>query len=62
MQEIICDGVDSERGQRMVQLMNALHRPPNIHAEDMTYILNALFVIPTRFMDRYGWRAVTDGE
>lgn len=28
----------------------------------MTYILNALIVIPTRFMDRYGWRAATEHE
>lgn len=62
MHEIIWGGVDSERGQRMVKLMNALHNRPDIHAEDMTYILNALIVVPTRFMDRYGWRTVTEGE
>lgn len=52
MHEIIWGGVDSERGQRMVKLMNALHNRPDVHAEDMTYILNALIVVPTRFMDR----------
>jgi len=62
MHEIIWGGVDSERGQRMVKLMNALHNRPDIHAEDMPYILNALIVVPTRFMDRYGWRTVTEGE
>lgn len=62
MHEIIWGGVDSERGERMVRLMNALHRRPDIHAEDMTYILNALIVVPTRFMNRYGWRKVTDAE
>jgi hypothetical protein len=62
MHEIIWGGVDSERGERMVRLMNALHRRPDIHAEDMTYILNALIVVPTRFMNRYGWRKVTDSE
>ena len=54
--EIIAGGVDSPRGQRMVRLMNALHDRPDIHAEDMTYILNALIVVPTRFMNTYGWR------
>lgn len=56
--EIIAGGVDSERGRRMIKLMNALHDRPDIHAEDMTYLLNALIVVPTRFMDRYGWRRV----
>ena len=60
--EIIWGGVDSERGRRMVKLMNALHDRPDIHAEDMTYLLNALIVVPTRFMDRYGWRRVTADE
>lgn len=60
--EIIWGGVDSERGRRMVKLMNALHDRPDIHPEDMTYLLNALIVVPTRFMDRYGWRRVTAAE
>lgn len=62
MHEIIWGGVDSERGQRMVNLMNALHDRPDVNAEDMTYILNALIVVPTRFMDRYAWRTVTEDE
>ena len=60
--EIIWGGVDSERGRRMVKLMNALHDRPDIHAEDMTYVLTALAVVPIRFMDRYGWRRVTAKE
>lgn len=62
MHEIIWGGVDSERGQRMVKLMNALHNRPDIHTEDMTYVLTALAVVPIRFMDRYGWRRVTAKE
>ena len=60
--EIIAGGPDSPRGQRMVRLMNALHDRPDIRQEDLTYILNALIVIPTRFMDRHGWRLVSDSE
>lgn len=60
--EIIWGGVDSDRGRRMVKLMNALHDRPDIQAEDMAYLLNALIVVPTRFMDRYGWRKVTERE
>ena len=60
--EIIWGGVDSDRGKRMVALMNKLHDRPDIHAEDMSYLLDALIVVPTRFMDRWGWRGVTDAE
>lgn len=38
--------VDSDRGRRMIKLMNALHHRPDIQAEDMTYILNALIGRP----------------
>lgn len=62
MHEIIYGGVDSDRGRRMVRLLNRLHNRPDIHAEDMTYLLAALMVVPTRFMDRYGWRTVTEAE
>ena len=60
--EIIWGGVDSDRGQRMVKLMNAFHRRPGIHPDDMTYVLNCLIVVPTQFMNSYGWRAVTSAE
>ena len=62
MHEIIYGGVDSERGRQMVRLLNALHDRPDIHDEDMTYLLGALMVVPTRVMDRFGWRTVTDEE
>lgn len=62
MYEIIYGGVESERGQKMIKLMNRLHDRPDIHTEDMTYLLAALMVVPTRFMDRYGWRTVTESE
>ena len=50
--------MDSERGERMARLMNALHRRRDIHAENMTYILYALIVVPTHFISR----TVTTGE
>lgn len=62
MHEIIWGGAKSERGRQMVRLMNRLHDRPDIYDEDMTYLLGALMVVPIRFMDRYGWRTVTDAE
>ena len=60
--EIIWGGVDSKRGRQMVRLLNKIHDRPGIHAEDMSYVLDGLMVVPTRFMDAYGWRRVTDEE
>src|SRR3954453_9429188 len=62
MHEIIYNGFDSPRAQKMVRLMGALHDRPDIHQEDLPYVLNALIVVPTRFMERAGWRPLTDAE
>jgi len=56
--EIIWGGVDSKRGRQMVRLLNKIHARPGIYAEDMSYVLDGLMVVPTRFMDAYGWRRV----
>src|SRR4051794_27007060 len=60
--EIIWGGVDSKRGQQMVRLLNKIHARPGIYPEDMEYVLDGLMVVPTRFMDAYGWRHVTAKE
>lgn len=60
--EIIYGGVDSDRGRKMIELMNRLHDRPDIHPDDLRYLLDAIIVVPTRFMDRYGWRTVTAAE
>jgi hypothetical protein len=62
MHEIIYNGFDSPRARKMVRLMVALHNRPDIYQEDLTYVLNALIVVPTRFMERAGWRPLTDAE
>lgn len=60
--EVIWGGVDSKRGQQMVRLLTKIHDRPEIYAEDMSYVLDSLVVVPTRFMDRFGWRPVSDKE
>ena len=60
--EIIEGGFDSPRGQKMVRLLTALHDRPDILQEDLTYVLCALIVVPTRFVDRMGWRPVLEVE
>ena len=60
--EVIEGGFDSPRGQKMVRLLKALHDRPDILQEDLTYVLCALMVVPTRFVDRMGWRSVLEVE
>ena len=60
--ELIHGGFDSDRGQKMVRLLKALHARPDIHQEDLTYVLCSLMVVPTRFIERLGWRPILDVE
>jgi hypothetical protein len=62
MHEIIYNGFDSPRAEKMVRMMVALHNRPEIHQDDLTYVLNALIVVPSRFIERAGWRPLTDNE
>ena len=62
MHEIIYNGFDSPRAEKMVRMMVALHNRPEIHQDDLTYVLNALIVVPSRFIQRAGWRTLTDNE
>lgn len=60
--EVIEGGVDSHRGRKMVRLLRALHDRPDILQEDLTYVLCSLMVVPTRFIDRVGWRKTLQVE
>lgn len=60
--EIIAGGFDSVRGQKMVRLLKALHDRPDIFQEDLTYVLCSLMVVPSRFIDKLGWRTMLDVE
>jgi hypothetical protein len=60
--EIIYNGVDSHRGRKMVRLMNSLHDQVGVQQEDLTYVLNALIVVPSRYIARAGWRPLTHSE
>lgn len=60
--EIIANGIDSDRGRRMVALMNKLHDRPDIEQEDLTYILLALLIEPIQLIQRYGFRPLHPNE
>lgn len=59
---IIEHGFDSELGQRAIARMNALHGRFRIANEDFLYVLSTFVFEPLRWLDRFGWRALTDEE
>lgn len=61
--EIIVDGFEGERAQRMIHHMNRQHRHfSGITDEQMTYVLACFVVLPQRHMERTGWREVLEVE
>lgn len=62
LSEIIAEGPDGPRGRRMVAHMNRQHGKFPITPEQMTYVLSAFVVAPTRYIERAGWRPVDDIE
>lgn len=60
--EMMEHGYDSERGREALQRMNALHGRFTIANEDFLYVLSTFVFEPIRWIDRFGWRRLTDGE
>jgi hypothetical protein len=60
--EVLEHGFDSERARAAVRRINEVHRRFAISAEDYRYVLATLLVVPARWVDRYGWRAVSEHE
>jgi hypothetical protein len=62
MYELIAGGPASPRGRRMLDLLTRVHRRHPIADADYRYVLGALIFIPTRWIDRFGPRRLTDAE
>lgn len=60
--EIVHDGIDGPRGRKMISVMNRAHHGRDIEPEDMTYVLTAFIVAPIRYIERTGWRSITDND
>ncbi|WP_050592828.1 oxygenase MpaB family protein [Salinispora pacifica] len=56
MYEMVLNGFDQPRGREALRRVNQIHRPYDIPNEDYLYVLGCLVVIPTRWLQRYGWR------
>ena len=60
--EVLEHGFDSERGRAAVRRINQVHARFAISADDYRYVLATMLVVPARWVDRYGWRPVSDSE
>jgi hypothetical protein len=60
--ELIANGLDSPRGQEMIELLNRVHRYVPGTPEDFRYVLLTLLVVPIRWAQEHAWRQPTDTE
>ncbi|MEU7842808.1 oxygenase MpaB family protein [Micromonospora sp. NPDC049114] len=56
MYEMVLNGFDEPRGRDALRRVNQIHRPYDIGNDDFRYVLGCLVVIPTRWLQEYGWR------
>ena len=57
--EIVEYGYDSPRGREMIRRMNQIHARFDIQNDDYLYVLSTFLLEPIRWIDRYGYRAMT---
>jgi hypothetical protein len=62
LSEILEHGYDSERGRAALRRMNRLHGRFTIANDDFLYVLSTFIFEPLRWLDRFGWRPVLEGE
>ncbi|MFC8304867.1 oxygenase MpaB family protein [Specibacter sp. NPDC057265] len=60
--ELISNGLDSERGRRMIRLLNHVHRHVPGSQDDFLYVLLTLLVVPIRWARTHAWRTPTPAE
>jgi hypothetical protein len=62
MAEIMEWGYDSDRGRESLRRINRFHRHYDISNEDFLYVLSTFHLEPIRWIDRFGWRRLTENE
>jgi hypothetical protein len=56
--EVLDNGPDSPRGRAAIRRINQQHGRWSIPNEHMVYVLTTFVVVPVRWIDRFGWRAL----
>lgn len=62
LSEVFANGVGTDRGKAAVRQINRAHKPYDISNDDFRYVLATFAVPPVRFIEKYGWRPLTDHE
>lgn len=62
MAEILEWGYDSERGRESLRRINRFHRHYDISNQDFLYVLSTFHLEPIRWIERFGWRTLSEGE
>ncbi|MFB2934795.1 oxygenase MpaB family protein [Aerosakkonemataceae cyanobacterium BLCC-F154] len=60
--EMIKHGYDSEEGRACIERMNYIHGHFRINNQDFIYITAALILEPIYWIDRFGWRRMSEKE
>ncbi|MFF4952306.1 oxygenase MpaB family protein [Streptomyces chattanoogensis] len=55
-------GFDGADGRTAIRRINQMHRSYDISNEDMRYVLCTFVVVPRSWIDRYGWRRLSEHE
>src|SRR4051812_38274552 len=59
---VVEHGCAAEPGRAAIRRMNQMHGAYAISNDDMRYVLSGFVVVPMRWMDRFGWRRMTEHE
>lgn len=62
LEAVLEHGFGSRPGRDAVRRMNQMHGAHAISNDDMRYVLSTFVVVPRRWLERYGWRPLTDAE
>lgn len=60
--EMMEHGYDSPRGKAALRSVNRVHGHYRISNEDMLYVLSTFVFEPVRWLDRFGWRRLSEHE
>jgi hypothetical protein len=55
-------GLETQPGRDAVRRINRMHGRYDISNDDLRYVLATFVVVPIRWLDRFGWRRLTEAE
>ena len=60
--ELLRLGPDSPGGRAVIQRLNRIHGAYSISPDDHAYVLSGFVAEPIRWLERYGWRPLSEPE